>query len=31
MKDIPNEEFEERVKALWSEMETNLVTGKGEA
>lgn len=29
MKDISNEEFEEKIKALWSEMETNLVAGKG--
>ena len=29
MKDIPNDVFEERVKELWSEMETSLVAGKG--
>jgi len=28
MKDIPNEDFEDRVKELWSEMEQSLVTGK---
>jgi len=28
MKDIPNEDFEQRVKELWSEMEQSLVTGK---
>ncbi len=28
MKDIPNEEFEQRAKELWSEMEENLTTGK---
>ena len=28
MKDIPNEEFEEKIKELWSEMEENLVAGK---
>jgi len=29
MKDIPNDVFEERIKELWSEMETSLVAGKG--
>ncbi len=29
LKDIPNEEFEDRVKELVSEMETSLVAGKG--
>ncbi len=29
MKDIPNDVFDERIKELWSEMETNLVAGKG--
>ena len=29
MKDIPHDVFEERVKELWSEMETSLVAGKG--
>jgi len=28
MKDIPNEDFEQRVKELWSEMEQSLVPGK---
>ncbi|MFO7773216.1 MAG: V-type ATP synthase subunit A [Dehalococcoidia bacterium] len=28
MKDIPNEDSEQRVKELWSEMEQSLVTGK---
>ena len=28
MKDIPNEDFEHRVKELWSEMEQDLVAGK---
>ena len=28
MKDIPNEDFEQRVKELWSEMEQDLVAGK---
>jgi hypothetical protein len=28
MKDIPNEEFEQRIKELWSEMEQSLVAGK---
>ena len=28
MKDIPNDEFEQRAKELWSEMEQSLVTGK---
>ncbi len=28
MKDIPNEDFEQRVKELWPEMEQNLVAGK---
>jgi V/A-type H+-transporting ATPase subunit A len=31
MKDIPNEEFEQRIKELWSEMETSLVARKGGA
>ena len=29
MKDIPNEEFEQRIKELWSEMEVSLVAQKG--
>jgi V/A-type H+-transporting ATPase subunit A len=29
MKDIPNEEFEQRIKELWSEMEATLVARKG--
>jgi len=29
MKDIPNEEFDQRVKELWSDMEINLVARKG--
>ncbi len=29
MKDIPHDVFEERMKELWSEMETSLVAGKG--
>jgi len=29
MKDIPNDVFEQRIKELWSEMETSLVAGKG--
>ncbi len=28
MKDIPNDGFEQRVKELWAEMESSLVTGK---
>jgi len=28
MKDIPNEDFEQRVKELWSEMEQTMVTDK---
>ena len=28
MKDIPNEEFEQKIKELWSEMEQSLVAGK---
>ncbi|MFC1977718.1 V-type ATP synthase subunit A [Chloroflexota bacterium] len=31
MKDIPNEEFEQRIKELWSEMESSLVARKGGA
>ncbi len=31
MKDIPNEEFEDRIKVLWSDMETGLTSGKGGA
>jgi len=29
MKDIPNDDFEQRVKELWSEMESSLVAHKG--
>ncbi|MFC1900753.1 V-type ATP synthase subunit A [Chloroflexota bacterium] len=31
MKDIPNEEFEDRIKDMWSEMETSLTARKGGA
>ncbi len=31
MKDIPNEEFEDRIKELWSEMESSLTARKGGA
>ena len=31
LKDIPNEDFEARVKELWSELESSLVTRKGGA